>query len=131
MSITKTLLAGVAGTVLASGMADAGEPVKLSTAELDQVTAGFFQSTVEGLPSFLQGLTGSFEQTAFVNGRETTSVYSPTNFSSKVATNAVGTSEGQGTGGLFSIGGEVGLAEGQFIFGGMFAESVVIGTLPF
>ena len=131
MSITKTLLAGVAGTVLASGMAAAGEPVKLSTAELDQVTAGFFFSEAAGFPSALQGLTGSFKQTVLASGQETTSVYSATNFSSKVETSAIGTSEGVGTGGLFALGGEVGLAEGQFIFGGMFAESFVFGALPF
>ena len=127
MSITKTLLAGVAGTVLASGMAAASEPVQLSTTELDQVTAGFFESRVDGLPSNLQGLTGSFKQTAFTSGRETTTVNSPISFSSKVATNATGTSSGEGTGGLVGFI----LVEGQFIFGGMQAQSVVVGTLPF
>lgn len=131
MSITKTLLAGVAGTVLASGMAAAGEPVKLSTAEMDQVTAGFFEARADGLPSALLGLTGSFKQTTFASGRETTSVNSPINFTSKVAANASGTSTGEGTGGIQVIAGQPILVSGAFIFGGMQAQSTVLGTLPF
>ena len=44
MSITKTLLAGVAGTVLLSAGAMAAEPLKLTDAQLDDVTAGSGQS---------------------------------------------------------------------------------------
>ena len=40
MSITKTLLSGVAGTVLLSAGAMAAEPLKLTDAQLDDVTAG-------------------------------------------------------------------------------------------
>lgn len=42
MSITKTLLAGVAGTVLVGSGAMAAEPVKLSETQMDDVTAGVF-----------------------------------------------------------------------------------------
>jgi hypothetical protein len=42
MSITKTLLAGVAGTVLVGSGAFAGEPVQLSDTQMDDVTAGVF-----------------------------------------------------------------------------------------
>ena len=44
MSITKTLLAGVAGTVLVGSGALASEPLKLSETQMDNVTAGFVLS---------------------------------------------------------------------------------------
>jgi hypothetical protein len=118
MSITKTLLAGVAGTVLASGMAVAGEPMKLSTTEMDQVTAGFFSASAFGFPSQVQGLTGSFNQSLFAGGSETNTINSLTNFSAKVSANAGGTSSGEATG-FFPF------VEYQFIFGGLEAQSVV------
>ena len=44
MSITKTLLAGVAGTVLVGSGALASEPVQLTETQMDDVTAGFIFS---------------------------------------------------------------------------------------
>jgi len=41
MSITKTLLAGVAGTVLVGSGAMASEPLKLTDSQMDDVSAGF------------------------------------------------------------------------------------------
>ena len=45
MSITKTLLAGVAGTVLVGSGALASEPLKLTETQMDDVTAGIVFST--------------------------------------------------------------------------------------
>ena len=60
MSITKTFLAGAAGLMLASGVAAANEPTKLSPAEMDQVTAGAF--AVAGIGPFaILGVAGGIE----------------------------------------------------------------------
>jgi hypothetical protein len=53
MSITKTLLAGVAGTVLVGSGALASEPVQLSDTQMDNVTAGFVISQ-----SFISDIIG-------------------------------------------------------------------------
>lgn len=127
MSITKILLAGVAGTVLASGAAAAGEPMKLSATELDQVTAGLFDSFARGYASDVQGLTGSSNQEVFANGRETNLINGPTRFRASVAANSGGTSTGEVTGGVIEV--PVlgpGIFEGQAVFGGMFGQSFVL-----
>jgi|GEM_PF-1516471 len=59
MSITKTLLAGVAGTLLA-GTAMAAEPMQLSDAQMDQVAAGI--TLVGGI-----SLIGPFDAVNFQN----------------------------------------------------------------
>jgi hypothetical protein len=130
MSITKTLLASTAGAVLASGMAAAGEPMKLSATEMDQVTAGVFQAGAFAFPTNLQGVSGSFSDTLFAGGRETTTINSLTNFSSFVSANAGGTSTGTGTGGIVNLGEPV-LVEGLFIFGGLEAFSAVATNVVF
>ena len=46
MSINKLLLAGVAGTFLAGSATMAAEPVKLTDAQMDDVTAGFLRLNI-------------------------------------------------------------------------------------
>ena len=108
MSITKTLLAGVAGTVLLSAGAMASEPVKLSDAQLDDVTAGLqafagFSDTIPlGFGAF------AFEASAFAETKDTadlpTSPVGGFDFKQE-ATAFAGLSAGFGPVNGFSLGG--------------------------
>ena len=129
MSITKTLLAGAAGTVLASGAAVAGEPMKLSMAEMDQVTAGFFQTGTFAFPSSLSGISGSDSASVFARGKDTTTINSLTNFSGHVSANSGGTATGTGTAGIAIFAGEPVLVEGLFVFGALESQTVVLTNL--
>jgi hypothetical protein len=74
MSITKTLLAGVAGTVLVGTGAMAAEPLKLTDNQMDDVTAGLSAIGIFGDVLF-SGL-GSFygEGSADVAAKETVEI---------------------------------------------------------
>lgn len=67
MSITKTLLAGVAGTVLVGSGALASEPLKLTETQMDDVTAGFVfsQAFISDIIGFT--LLGTVKTTGVVN----------------------------------------------------------------
>lgn len=118
MSITKTLLAGAAGTVLASGMAAAGEPMKLSTTEMDQVTAGRYSSEAFTYPSLLAGFRGTINDKVAVSGSDT--------FDERTGgreVSARGSGESSSTGrGFFIPGTRFGLD--AFVFGGLYGEGV-------
>ena len=131
MSITKTLLAGAAGVALASGTAVADEPMKLSSTEMDQVTAGFFQAVAQAFPNNLQGVTSSFSEDVFASGREDTAINSLTNFSSTVTANSGGTATGRGTAGIEDIAGQPTLVGGTFVFGRLDALSEVATNVVF
>jgi hypothetical protein len=66
MSITKTLLAGVAGTVLVGSGAMAGEPLKLNETQMDNVTAGFVFSSAFASDVLAFTTVGSASRTANV-----------------------------------------------------------------
>lgn len=76
MSISKTLLAGVAGTLLLGGVAAANEPVELTTTELDGVTAGAFNIGALTFTSFGEFAGGRFlnDQRTFVDANERTTL---------------------------------------------------------
>jgi hypothetical protein len=130
MSITKTLLAGAAGTVLASGMAAASEPMKLSHSELDQVSAGFFNSFVVKADSDLFGLAGFLNVSLKTGGVETVNITSPTNFDIKISANASGTATGAVSGGAIAFPDGVLLFEGVGVLGAMQAVSQTFPSLP-
>jgi len=131
MSITKTLLAGVAGTVLAGGMAAASEPMKLSQSELDQVTAGIFLAQIQKFDSDLFGLSGVLSSSLKAGGVETVNIVSPTNFDIKISANASGTATGIVQGGIIQLGQDLLLYEGVGVLGGMQAVSQTIPVSPF
>ena len=131
MSITKTLLAGAAGTVLASGMAAASEPMKLSQSELDQVTAGFFFSQVAIGDSDLFGLSGLLRTSSQATGSETVDVTNETNFSIKINAYGYGSSTGTVRGGFLAIGQDFALSEGVGVLGGMTSLSETFPESPF
>jgi len=131
MSITKTLLAGAAGTVLASGMAAASEPMKLSHSELDQVSAGFFNSFVVKADSDLFGLAGVLNVSLKTGGVETVNITSPTNFDIKITANASGTATGIVQGGIIQLGDSLVLFEGVGVLGSMQASTIAVPAPPF
>ena len=112
MSITKTLLAGVAGTLFA-GAAMAAEPVQLTDAQLDDVAAGI---TLVGAIS----LIGPFDavnfqnlqfvelsQTATVDQVAVTQTSVQSLFQTQSAAGLTGLVQNTGGGGVFLSGGSV------------------------
>jgi hypothetical protein len=130
MSITKTLLAGVAGAVLMGGVAAASEPVKLTPTQLDDVTAGGFEVGAGTFSSIGFGL-GFFnsDQKSTAEGSEkvTVATFSPLRFSSSSQGTASASTKGDGfsepAGFLLGI-------IGDFQLGGGFAQVFVGAPLP-
>lgn len=110
MSITKTLLAGAAGLMLASGVAAANEPTKLSPAEMDQVTAaGFFAGSATS-PWALLGVAAEVNTSSFADGFATVS-----QGSSKVLRTRIGATAAAEASG-FAVGIPI-VAEGRGVLG--------------
>ena len=66
MSITKTLLAGVAGTVLVGSGAMASEPLKLTDSQMDNVSAGVVFSRADAPFVILNSVFGEATATTTV-----------------------------------------------------------------
>lgn len=120
MSITKTLVAGAAGVFLASSVAAAGEPMKLSNAELDQVSAGgLFAAVMENFGSSYLGAAGSVNERDSIEGFGKLAVDEPTKFSDEAFAKAFSRTTGTVSGaildgvpfeGTMTIGAAFGLA---------------------
>lgn len=105
MSITKTLLAGVAGTVLVGSAAMAAEPLKLTDNQMDDVTAGVLASGLfgdvifTGLGSFSSSGKTDVSATETIKVNNTPPIFALTQKSSAFSTLS-GSFEGLGTLGL-------------------------------
>lgn len=109
MSIKKTLLAGVAGTLLAGG-AMAAEPVKLTDSQMDDVSAGLSLTLALGLTT---GFTAANSTLFEVNELSTTATDEQVGFDGTVLSSSITTQAAAGTawsqtsltgGGLFVMG---------------------------
>ena len=121
MSITKTLLAGAAGLLLASGVAAANEPTKLTAAEMDQVTAGAFQAVAGQGPWMLLGVAAGVDSSSFATGFASLSMGTSKVVRSRTSATAAQESSGFAIGIPIVINGKVsGEVSGNFPFG--FAE---------
>lgn len=109
MSIKKTLLAGVAGTLLAGG-AMAAEPVKLTDSQMDDVAAGLSLTLGLGLTT---GFTAANSTLFEVNELSTTATDEQVGFDGTVLSSSITTQAAAGTawsqtslsgGGLFTMG---------------------------
>ena len=120
MSITKTLLAGAAGLMLASGVAAANEPTKLSPAEMDQVTAGFFAGAATS-PWLLLGVAAEVNTSSFADGFATVSQGSSNVLRTKIGATAAAEASGFAIG-IPIVGGEEIFGEVSGNFPGGFAQ---------
>lgn len=109
MSIKKTLLAGVAGTLLAGG-AMAAEPMTLSDSQMDDVAAGLTLTVGLGFTGGFQSLNSSVFQVQELSQTSTVenSSFNGTNLQTQFTTQAAaGTTWDQRSdinGGIFAIG---------------------------
>jgi len=122
MSITKTLLAGVAGTVLVGSGAMASEPLKLTDSQMDNVSAGLVISQAAAPFVVLNSFLGTASATTSVaTFADESIIVRPTGL--QVAIKEFGTASStlagsfNGGGGIATLGGSVALVTNGFFNG--------------